>query len=165
MGTPASPLTASIFTIPQPEPKEGRLAIPLVENNGNSSGITFVTGDEIFSWNSDSLQGPQKPSSILAFWVDATNLTAGSVVYITIGNQTFFIPTGQSASAQGYYICTSSIPANVTVKTKTGVAGTLQLILYNYNVAFTGRYGAADNAVSSQSAGVGRPVFQRFGGR
>ncbi len=126
-----SQLFASYFRIRQPEPPEGRSAFPL--STAGNQAITFVTGDEVFSFSSLNLQ--PHPSGILSAWIDASKLTVGKNLYINTGLQTFTVAGGD---AGGYVIITAQMPLAITVTADAGTAGAVGLILYNYNVFNTG---------------------------
>jgi uncharacterized membrane protein YgcG len=141
---PPTILQSSIVKLRQPEPPEGRWAIPL-------SLMDFATGNEVFTFSTATM-GKVQPSAILSMWVDATDIEANKFLVIQLQNQTFQIPGG----TQGYLIITSQNNFQMTVSaTGTGVAS---IVLYNYNVYNTG------TSVTVNPAGSGSGGSQASGG-
>jgi hypothetical protein len=105
------------------EPREGRMAISL-------PGILFVTGNEVFSFDSNALQIQGKLSSIVCAWIDATGLTHGKSLYLTNGMERLVIPGG----TQGYYAVTTAMPMNATISADAGAAGAITINLFNFSV-------------------------------
>jgi hypothetical protein len=134
-------ITTTPQTIPQENPREGRLALEL--GISGMAGLSFATGTEVYQWDTNSLQGPQRMSALLSAWVDATAVPVAAptdppqFLYVKIGRQTFAIPAG----TQTYLVCTPVMPANIIISTNAGASDppyVVQVILYNYNVNFTG---------------------------
>lgn len=132
---------------------------PLGQGSGGGDGLTFVTGAEVFQFNSNQIPGPQRPTGILGMWVDATNLTAGKNLIIKTPTQTFIFAGGN----QGYIPITASVPFTMSVSTNAGT-GTVVVILYNFNPLFTGSVAVAPpvaggtgtvGTAGSGSSGVG----------
>lgn len=127
-------------------PVKKRIAIPLCSNSGGSGGddglINFVTGAEVYTFDSNSIRGNEKPAAITAAWIDASNLAAGKTLTIQCSNGQKFVLQNTTAAAgqgpQGYFIIPLPAPFRITVTTNNGAALTVVIILYNYNVAFTG---------------------------
>lgn len=143
----ANVVLPAVNSIPQGEPREGRLSLELGENG--KAGLAFTTGAEIFQWNSGALQSGQRLTAILSAWVDNTAMPIAAssdppnFLVLQIGRQTFRIPAG----VQTYILCAPYLPTTVTVSASTfGGPYGVQVILYNYNVSFTG----ANFAGSSQ---------------
>lgn len=139
-------LKSGKIVLRQPEPPEGRWAIPLT-----SPPIDFVTGAEIFQFDTAAM-GPVQPSGILSMWVDATGLASGKTLTITMPHQTLQIPGG----TQGYIIITSQMPFTMAI-TASGT-GIVYIVLYNYNVYNTG------TAVTVNAQGSGQSGSQPGGG-
>jgi hypothetical protein len=149
-------LQSAVVGVRQPNPPEGRKALPLNQQGGG--GITFATGAEVFSFDTKSL-GNAEVSGIYGAWVDASQLTLGTspninylkiVVSSSSGiSQTFLTPTG----SQGYIVIIAQKHVSVLITTQNvgGVAGSCQVILYNYNPLFTG----VDTTGASAAAGAG----------
>lgn len=121
-----TPLTAQMLGLTQAEPAEGRKAIPI-------NGATFVTGAEVFGVNSSNL-APAPPTSIVSMWVDATLIAPAVSVIINTGLQNIVVQGG----TQKYIIITCQNPINLTISLSGVGAGNVPIILYNYNVEFTG---------------------------
>ena len=147
-------------------PIRERLAIPLASNTGGSAGddglVNFVTGAEVFVFTSMSIRGPQKPKAITTAWIDAANLAAGKTLTVLCSNGQKFILQNTTAAAgqgpQGYFIIPLPAPFTITVSTNNGAALQVVIILYNYNVAFTGFQMGNNlpaNAAVSGSTGAG----------
>lgn len=127
-------------------PIRERIALNLASNVGGSAGddgqISFPTGAEIYTFDSMSIRGPQKPKAITAAWIDATNLAAGKTLTVQCSNGQKFVLQNTSANPgqgpQGYFIVPLPAPFKITISTNNGAALTVVIILYNYNVAFTG---------------------------
>lgn len=144
-------LFANAIKLRQPEPPEGRTMYPLGQASGGGDGLTFATGAEVFQFNSEQVQGPQRPSAIMGMWVDATALTAGKNLTIKTGSQVFVFAGGN----QGYIPITAQKgPIVITVSTNAGM-GTVFVILYNYNPLFTGAPGIAVPAGGSSGGSGG----------
>jgi hypothetical protein len=128
-----------------PQVKE-RLALPLASNSGGSAGddglIHFATGNEVYTFDSNSIKGNRKPRAITSAWIDATNLAAGKILTVSCSNGQKFILQNTTAAAgqgtQGYFIIPLPAPFKITVTTNNGASLDVTIILYNYNVAFTG---------------------------
>lgn len=134
----------------QAEPPEGRAMYVLGQGSGGGDGLDFVTGAEIFVFNSNQVSGPQHPTGILGAWVDATSLTAGKNLIIKTPTQTFIFAGGN----QGYIPITSPMPFTIQVSTNGGT-GVVAIILYNYNPLFTGSVAVAPTTTGGGSAGSG----------
>jgi hypothetical protein len=132
-------LFANAIKLRQAEPPEGRAMYPLGQSSGGGDGLDFVAGTEIFQFSSEQIPGPQRPSSILGMWVDATNLTAGKNLTIKTAWQTFVIAGGNQAYIP---ITVQKGPFSLTVSSGGG-QGVVIVILYNYNPLFTGAPGIA----------------------
>ncbi len=124
--------------IRQPEPPEGRKAFPLDAAN-------FTADGQEFDFSSTAKMGPTQPSGILSMWIDAAALTAAKNVYIQTPLQTFTIAGG----TQGYIIVTSQMPFSLAITADAGLRGSLNIVLYNYNVYNTG------TTVTAPAAAVG----------
>jgi hypothetical protein len=141
-------------------PIKKRIALNLSSNSGGSGGndgaINFLTGAEVFTFDSNSILGPQKPAAITAAWIDATNLAAGKTLTVQCSNGQKFVLQNTSAAAgqgpQGYFIIPLPAPFTITVTTNNGAAVSVTIILYNYNVAFTGLQAAASAGAAVASA-------------
>lgn len=142
-------LIASPIPIPQPEPATGRAAFPLLTSSG--APITFVTGDEQFQLQPGFLGNRSwSPAGILSLWVDATGLTSGKNLYIQGAIQKLVIPGGN----QGWVMLASPAPFAFTISADSGAAGTVQVVLLNYNVYATGTFTpGASQSTSGQSSG------------
>lgn len=121
-----TPLSAQMVGLTQAEPTEGRKAIPL-------TAVTFVTGAELFGFNSGNL-APAPPTSIVSMWVDATLIAPAVSVIINTGLQNIVVQGG----TQKYIILTCQNPLAATISLSGVGAGNVPIILYNYNVEFTG---------------------------
>jgi uncharacterized membrane protein YgcG len=130
--------------IRQPEPPEGRKAIPF------NTPIDFSTGNEVFEWKSNALGGA-KPSAIMGAWVDATAFTSSQTLTIKVNNglQTFQIQGG----TQGYIIITAPEPFQAEISSG-GATGLVTVVFYNYNPLFTGSV-ATSSSSPSQASGSG----------
>jgi hypothetical protein len=134
--------------LPIPPKGEGFNAYPV--NSPGANGIVFATGSEIFQFSSWGKYNP--PSAIMSFWADASLCAgAGLNAILATPNQRFVIPV----STQGYVICTEQTPFNLTVSAAAGFTGTFKLILYNYNVFFTGQSGSGGGNVAGGGASGG----------
>lgn len=140
--------TQSIFVpIPQPEPREGRAAIPVTEANG--APLNFVTGSEVFQWTSNSMQAQgRRPSGILSAWLDATGLTAGKNLIVSNGT----IQVEIAGGSQSYVLLPTPLPGTVTISTNGGT-GTVTVVLFNFNVNALGSYVVAGSSGSGSGAG------------
>lgn len=140
-----TPLQVTMLGLVQDEPPEGRKAIPV-------NGIIFATGAEQFSINTQSI-APAPPKSIMSLWVDATNIAPGLSVNINTGLQNIVVQGG----TQKYLTITCQTPTVFVVSLTGGAgAGNVGLILYNYNVEFTGMFSRPKaNATSAASTGSG----------
>lgn len=139
-------------------PIKERIALNLASNIGAASGgddglINFPTGNETYTFDSNSIRGPQKPRAITAAWIDATNLATGKTLTVQCSNGQKFILQNTTATAgqgpQGYFIIPLPAPFKITITTNNGAALTVVIILYNYNVAFTGLQASASAAVTA----------------
>jgi hypothetical protein len=134
-----------------------RIAIPLSSNSGGSGGddgnFNFPTGAEVYTFTSNSIRGPNKPKAITTMWVDASALAAGKTLTIQCSNGQRFVITAGTA---GYFIVPLPAPFTLTVSTNNAAATTVVIILYNYNVAFTGfsQQGSAATAQAGGSSGT-----------
>lgn len=151
MSVPTS--TQSIFVpIPQPEPREGRAAIPVTEANG--APLNFATGSEVFQWTSNSMQAQgRRPSGILSAWLDATGLTAGKNLIVSNGT----IQVEIAGGSQSYVLLPTPLPGTVTISTNGGT-GVVTVVLFNFNVNALGSY------VVAGSSGSGSGVAPSGGG-
>lgn len=132
---PSIPLSAQMVGLTQAEPAEGRKAIPI-------NGATFVSGVEVFGFNSSNL-APAPPTSIVSMWVDATLIAPAVSVIINTGLQNIVVQGG----TQKYIILTCQNPLQLTISLSGVGAGNVPIILYNYNVEFTGVFtGASSDA-------------------
>jgi hypothetical protein len=151
MAPPIILLAPNKIGLRQPFPPDGFNAYPI--NAPNSNNIPFVTGNEQYQFNSFGRYNP--PSAILSMWVDASQLVvsgAGKNAYIVTPLQRIVVP----ANSQGYIILTSQMPFNILISVDAGlVTGPLALILYNYNVFFTGQNGSAGNSGGGGTGGSG----------
>jgi len=134
-------LYSSRIGLRQPEPPEGRFAFPLGSQAGGGGGFTFgAAGTDVFTFTSLSIGGQLKPSGILSMWIDATQISAGTGtaknLKIQLQNQLIVVPLG----SQGYIIVTSEMPFTLTATIDGTLQnpGTANVILYNYNVFYTG---------------------------
>lgn len=143
-------------------PAKERIALNLATNNGGSAGddgaIVFATGNEVFTFDSTSIKGPQKPKAITSAWIDATNLAAGKTLTVQCSNGQKFVLQNTTAAAgqgpQGYFIIPLPAPFKITISTNNGAGVSVVIILYNYNVAFTG-FQTGSNLPSSAFSGGG----------
>jgi uncharacterized membrane protein YgcG len=137
-------------------PASKRSAFPLATNNGSGAGndgsINFVTGAEVFQFTSESIQGPRKPAAISSMWVDASNLAAGKTLTIQASNGQKFVVAG---GTQGYYIIPLPAPFILTIMTNAGAAVSVNVTLYNYNVAFTGFESQSASSAAKAATGGG----------
>lgn len=146
-------------------PAKERIAMNLASNSGGSAGddgqINFATGAEVFTFDSNSIRGNQKPRAIVSAWIDATNLAAGKTLTIQCSNGQKLVLQNTTAAAgqgpQGYYILPLQSPFKITISTNNGAALTVVIILYNYNVAFTGfqQSGNLPASAASSAASAG----------
>lgn len=150
--------------IRQNDPPEGRYSYPLSlpAAGGGGGPITFTTGNEVFTLDTNSFPDRVKPSAILSMWVDASNVPAGKNLFIQIGAQLFTIAGGTPG---GYLIVTpGQNPVEISITTNGGAGPyTIAVILYNYNVFFTGQgggnapIGAGSGGTPSTGRGIGGP--------
>lgn len=164
-----APLTQQLFSSPVglsqlDPPVRERIAIPLCSNKDAASGgddgaIIFPTGGEIYVFDSNSIRGFVKPRAITAAWIDATNLAAGKTLTVQCSNGQKFILQNTTAAAfqgpQGYFIIPLPAPFKITVSTNNAAALTVTIILYNYNVAFTGLQTGASVSVAGTGGASG----------
>lgn len=155
----ANVVIPSVNSIPQGEPREGRLSLELGENG--KAGLLFATGVEVFQWNSNALQSGQRLSAILSAWIDntamplpASDTDPPNFLTVQIGRQTFLIPAG----VQTYILCAPYMPTTVTVSANIEGPYGVQVILYNYNVNFTGANFAGAQPVLAAQAGGPPPI-------
>lgn len=149
-------------------PIRKRIAIPLASNSGGSGGddglVNFATGAEIYTFDSNSIRGNEKPAAITAAWIDASNLLAGKTLTVQCSNGQKFVLQNTTAvdgqGPQGYFIIPLPAPFRITVTTNNGAALQVVIILYNYNVAFTGLQASA----STQAAAVASAAATGTGG-
>jgi hypothetical protein len=136
----------------QPIPREGFNMYPV--NAPGNGGIPFVTGNELYQFDSFG-NGYAPPSAILSMWVDASGITtagAAKNVYLDTPDQHFVVPLG----SQGYVIITEPSQAfRIKVSADAAAAGTFKLILYNYNVFFTGNSNPGSASAGGQAGGSG----------
>jgi hypothetical protein len=157
-------LTAGLNSIADDEPKEGRKVIKFQPNMG------FVTGLEIFNWNSKAL-GNQPLTSIQSMWVDASNVIStvagaqrvlitlgetfgdiannkagpGRVLALEIpGNATNQIPNIGASPRQGFFLVPSSLPFEIQIGCTLNAQGPIDVQLYNFNVFALGVKHAKD---------------------
>lgn len=126
-------LVASLFSIPQEEPKEGRLGFNL---NGASYGGAPANGillGQPYTWVSDSFSGPQKPSSIISAWLDGSQITSGQSLQVQIGSILYTI----NAGVQLFQYTPSPMPCTVIIY-GAGLTGYFRMALFNYNVFRSG---------------------------
>lgn len=121
----------------------------LGQSSGGGDGITFAIGNEVFTWNSNSVPSSVKPRRIISLWIDATGLTAGKNLIVQAGRQTFVVPGGTS---QGFSIFAGNPPFNVQISTNGGT-GTVHVIAYDYNVLFTGTSSGGGSVVQASGSG------------
>lgn len=143
----------AVNSIPQGEPREGRLSLELGENG--KAGLNFASGTEVYQWNSGALSSGQRLTAILSAWIDNTAMPLPAedtdppnFLIVQIGRQTFQIPAG----VQTYILCAPYMPTTVTVSESASVgeaAFGVQVILYNYNVSFTGANAGAQQPVAA----------------
>ena len=172
---PSVKLLSAVIGVRQPNPPEGRKGLPLNQPNGN--GITFVTGNEVFEFDSKSL-GNAEVSGVYGAWVDASQLLPLNAVAQQSNNlkivissasglsQTFIVPFG----TQGYIVVIAPKHVSITISAfSTNAEGPLNgqafVILYNFNPLFSGveTNGAAGTvSVTSQAnaSGGGTGVTQ-----
>lgn len=121
----------------QPDPPEGRKAYPLT-----NPALTFITGNEIFEWDSASL-GQQEPSAIMGAWIDTSASNPAAIpnlfLFVDVNPnssnwQRIAIPMG----TQGYIILIQQKPVKVLISQNAGIAFTARVILFNYNPLYTG---------------------------
>jgi len=129
-------LYAGRVGLKQAEPKEGRFAYVLGASAGGGDGLPFLVGNEIFTFNSENINSFVKPKSIQSIWIDAFNLTASQLINLFFNEQQVVIAGGK----QGYIVLAVKVPFILKV-TSSGGIGTVNIILYNYNVFYTGAIG------------------------
>lgn len=149
---------ATAILLRQAEPPEGRAKYPMGQGSGGGDGFAFATGNEIYGFNTEQIQGPQKPSGIFGIWGDATGITAGKNIYVQIGTQKFVFQGG--ATGQGYIPVNAVVPANVKITADAGAVGTFYCELYNFNPLFSGVNSGGGISVSG---GGGAGAFSRGG--
>lgn len=143
-------------------PFKERIALNLASNSGGSAGddglIQFLTGAEVYTFDSNSVRGNQKPRAITSAWIDASALAAGKTLTVQCSNGQKFVLQNTTAAAgqgpQGYFIIPLPAPFKITVTTNNGAALNVVIILYNYNVAFTG-FQTGSYLPSSATSGSG----------
>lgn len=152
-------VTGTMIPVRQPEPPEGRAAIPVVKSDG--SPLKFTTGAEIFSFSSDSIRGGGvRPSGILSVWIDATGL-AGANAFLLVDNglQVVQVPVGD----QGFTLFTCPMPVNVKIYGVNITAGGVAVVvLYNYNIYASGSFSVGAPVGGEVTAGG--TVAHRFVG-
>jgi uncharacterized membrane protein YgcG len=131
--------------VPQPNPAQ-RYAYPLSAVNPatNANGpITFVAGTETFNFSANSIPSAVKPTGIMSAWVDTSAVPVGTNLIIQAGLQKFTIAGGTPG---GYIIIApTQSPFQLTITVSPNTAGpySVVIILYNYNVYFTGQTSGA----------------------
>jgi hypothetical protein len=139
-------------SLPQAEPKEGRAKFPIGSGPGGGDGVTFVTGNEIFQWQSNQTPGPQEPSGIQGMWLDATALAANKHVQVAYEDQA----PQFAAGTQGYFpIPSSKKPFVAQISSPDGGTGLVKITFYNYNPLFTGAISVAPASGSQTGSGAG----------
>lgn len=116
---------------------------------GGGDGMTFDTGAEIFTWNSDSVPNGVKPRRIVSLWIDCSAITAGAI-NISIGRQNFVFTGAAGGGPQGFVVCTANAPINIRVSS-VGATGLVNITAYNYNANYTGT--TAEAALPATPAG------------
>lgn len=117
--------------------------------SGGGDGMDFATGNEVFTWSSESVPSGVKPKRIISLWVDASGLTAGKNLIIKTPTQQIVVAGGQ----QTYVVATLNAPFTMQVSTNAGT-GTVNVTAYDYNALYTGT-STASTAGTGTSGGSG----------
>lgn len=142
-------LTGRFVPIPQDEPKEGRMGIPLLVNGAD---MNFVTGTETFQYNSNSfIAGGVRLSGILSVFIDASAIPTGKNVAVSNGLITVIVAGGD----QTYALIPTSMPGIITITSPSGGTGVVKVVLFNFNINAMGTYVTQGSGSSGNSGGSG----------